>query len=67
MMGYNLYTETAKQIIFDSSTIPVPIVGYPSLQVPNFTAKDFTIQQKRLSEKNYLSMKSGYRTNLGSM
>jgi phosphoribosylglycinamide formyltransferase-1 len=57
MIGYRLYAETAKRIIFDSSTVPVAIVADPNLRGPSFRAKDFTMEQKQLSEKNYLSMK----------
>lgn len=57
MTGYRLYTETVKRIVFDPFTAPVAIVGDPSLRGPNFRAKDLTMEQKRLSEKGYLSMK----------
>lgn len=57
LLGYRLYLDTAKHILFDSETMPVGVVGDPQLRGTNFRTKDWTEEQKRRAVEGYLGMK----------
>ena len=58
MNGFDLYVNTAKDILSSKETIPVGVVHDPKLRGPNFQRKDFTLEKRRQAEEGYLSMKN---------
>ena len=57
MVGYHVYADVAKHIIFNIDTTSVGTRGDPSLQGDNFRANQMNEAQKHLAEEGYLAMK----------
>ncbi len=58
MLGFELYTKVANDILTNDQTVPVGIVPNPELKGPNFRTKEFTLEKQKQAEEAYLWMKS---------
>ncbi|WP_235006884.1 formyltransferase family protein [Calothrix rhizosoleniae] len=61
MKEFELYVQTAQEILGNNETIPAGVSVDPKLQGPNFIAKNFTPEKKKQAEEAYLIMKNSWR------
>lgn len=61
MKEFELYVQTAQEILENNEIIPAGVSVDPKLQGPNFLAKDFTPEKQKQAEEAYLAMKNSLR------
>lgn len=57
LMGDEVYTETAYDIVSHPERQPSGVIYDPKLEGPNFLSRDFTPERLKLAEEGYLHMK----------